>query len=324
MKCSKCEKEVSEFYIHNGRALCGDCYKVAIIIAHGDLDGVVSAVITYLIKIRDYHKIEICFTQPYWIADGKHIGDLSKYDHIYVVDIALNNRDTVSVMKFIQRYGRKLTWYDHHYGWNDIDNFLRSASFKCYLDEREKSCVNLIRRVHKDFEFKEKINGLIKLAHQTDCGEIDNLFYKAIKLNPKNDESRREIVRYALSADGLEIERQSLISLKIKASLYEKIRQNALSVLREDSYKKSNVLFIDLKHRGYFPIDKTLAFFEGYKHAPYVVLKYLTKSEDECITVATNTSKNLVKTFNLPSGQPYRITLFKPNLSDKDIIKKLN
>jgi hypothetical protein len=296
----------------------------ALIISHGDLDGVVSAVMINQIIKSDYDNIEVVWSQPYWIADPKYTGDLSEYDYIYIADIALNNRNIGTVMNFIQKYKGRITWYDHHFGWSKY-NIYQTVQFKLYVDERAKSCVEVIRKVHPKVQYTEKINGLIKLAHETDQGIIDNLFHKALKINPKNNESRYEIFRYGTSLNGGELERQSLVSLKVKATKYSSVMlPNTETVLKEDSKKKDGVLFIDIRNRKRFPIDKTLLFFQAYRSGcPHVVLRFNSKSNEECLTVATKTNINLVKRFKLPSGQAYRITLFKPKLTDAQISKLL-
>ncbi|MFO7859751.1 MAG: hypothetical protein R6U41_00870, partial [Desulfosalsimonas sp.] len=65
--------------------------KNAVIIAHGDLDGVASAGVLWHKIHEDYDRIETIWSQPYWLADSQHTGDLSMYDRIFIVDIALNN-----------------------------------------------------------------------------------------------------------------------------------------------------------------------------------------------------------------------------------------
>lgn len=297
--------------------------KRAIIIAHGDLDGIVSAIMRYFMLKDEYLVEDPVWSQPYWIAKKKYVGDLNMYDHIDVVDIALNNRNLKKVIKFISDYAHKLTWYDHHWGWSDF-NICRTLPFKPYIDERAESCVSLIKRIHPNQEYPEKVNRLIRLAHETDKGNTNNLFHKALKINPKNNETRYYIFRYATSIPRGEVERQCLVNLKIKARKYRELERHTKKVIKKDSYVKGNVLFVDIRNYGYYPIDKTLLFFEGYEKKPFVVLKFLTKQDQECWTVATNTNKNLVKTFNLPSGQNFRITLFKPKMSDKDIVKKLS
>ena len=295
----------------------------AIIISHGDLDGVVSAVMLNQIIRSEFDNIEVIWSQPYWIADTRYTGDLSMYDSIYISDIALNNRNIGSVMKFIQKYKGRIIWYDHHFGWSRY-NICRTAQFKMYVDERAKSCVEVIRKVHPKIQYLEKVNGLIKLAHETDQGRTNNLFHKALKINPKNNESRYEIFRYGTSINGGELERQALVSLKIKATKYSTVMMpNTETVLREDSKKVGNVMFIDIRNRKRFPIDKTLLFFKAYVTCPHVVLRFHSKSNEECLTVATKTNINLVKRFKLPSGQAYRITLFKPKLNDAQIIRLL-
>ena len=296
----------------------------ALIISHGDLDGVVSAVMLHQIIRPEYDNIEVIWSQPYWVADTRYTGDLGMYDNIFISDIALNNRNIGSVMRFIQKYKGRIIWYDHHFGWSKY-NIYRTAQFKMYVDERAKSCVEVIRKVHPKIQYLEKVNGLIKLAHETDQGKTNNLFHKALKINPKNNESRYEIFRYGISLNGGELERQALVSLKIKANKYSSIMMpNTDTVLREDSKRKDNVLFIDIRGRKRFPIDKTLLFFKGYDSGcPHVALRFHSKSNEECLTIATKTNINLVKRFKLPSGQAYRITLFKPKLTDAQIIKLL-
>jgi len=295
-----------------------------IIITHGDLDGVLSGVLLHDVYKDDFETLEVVFSQPYWLAKMKYIGDLSLYDKIFIADIALDNRDITSVMRFIQKYKDKLVWYDHHQGWSDT-NLLQTVKFSHFIDEKEKSCVSLIKKVHKKHTFSEKILEVAELAHRTDQGDINNIYHKALKINPKNQESRYEIFRYCISVLGGEQERQSIASIIRKSKYYmEVMYANTLKVLAKDSIIKRNVIFIDIRNYGKYPIDKTLLFFKAYELAPYCVLKFKTRDRQSCLTIATNTRLNLIRAFRQKSGQPYRITLFKPRLSDEKIIDIIN
>jgi len=305
--------------------------EIALIIAHGDFDGIVSAIMVHEMIKDDYDRIEVVFSQPFWLGNDRNIkkqkragdGDLSMYAKIYVVDIAINNRKPSVTLEFIQRAKGKIVWYDHHRGWSNY-NIHQISNCKFSIDERAKSCVSLIQRVNKDFKWNEKIEMLIELAHLTDQGEGDNMFNKALKINLKNNETRYEVFRFGISVMKGELEKYSMYNLAEKEKKYKEMERNTLELLRTTMKITRGVAFIDMRKKRDKPIDKTLLFFEAYKKVPYVILIFLTKENgQECMTIATSTRKNLVKTFHLPSGQPYRITLYKPKFTRDEIIKML-
>ena len=84
------------------------------IVAHGDIDGVTSAAILFGQLAIEPEDINVVFTQPF-LVDKVVIPD--KVDQVYVVDIAINNRDPEMTADFVRRLGGKLVrWYDHHEG----------------------------------------------------------------------------------------------------------------------------------------------------------------------------------------------------------------
>jgi len=304
---------------------------LALIVGHGDLDGIISTVMVYDMIRDEYDRIEVVFSQPFWLGNDKNIkqskrccdGDLSIYDKIYVVDIAINNRKPSVTLDFINRAKGKVVWYDHHKGWSNY-NIHQIVDCKFYINENAKSCVSLIKRVHSKRQWNDKIEMLVELADLTDQGEGDNMFNKALKINLKNNETRYEVFRFGIAEMGGELEKYSMYNLAEKEKKYKEMEKNTLELLRQRLKITGGVGFIDMRDRRQKPIDKTLLFFEAYKKVPYVILRFLTKENgQECMTIATSTRKNLVKTFRLPSGQPYRITLYKPKYTPKEIIKML-
>jgi len=308
-------------------------YSSVAIIAHGDLDGLISAVMVAQIVEPHCRKIETVFTQPFLINDiPKEKLDL--YDKVFMCDLAINNRRPEMTLQFIQNHANKIVVIDHHKGWTKY-NIHKFAQFKKYIDENAKSCVSLIKRLTR-FQFTARTESLIKLAHLTDQGKGSNRFNWALKINLRSNEAREQIYNYAMSLENGLSEWYYDVSLNEKSSKYQEIEKNTKEVLKKYAKINRNVMFVDMRLRRDKTVDKTLLFFTAYRRTPFVVLKFLSNENgEEYITVATNTRRNLVEAFNLSSGQPYRITirntyrkkdgkLSRQMYSDARLIKILN
>jgi len=108
-----------------------------LVICHGDCDGIISAaVITKII-----HDAEIIITQPF-LLDKVVIDDEVKA--IYLVDIAVNNKDTMVTTNFATKYASKIVfWVDHHPGTEILAKILNQ---KLIFDATEPSCPALLAK----------------------------------------------------------------------------------------------------------------------------------------------------------------------------------
>lgn len=289
----------------------------ALLLTHGDLDGIVSGMMMYEIYKNKFDKIEVLFTLPHKIHE---INTIDPYDFIIVTDIAINNRDTSLTKGFLERISdKKVIWIDHHYKPEEIDGV------KCYPEY--KSCVSLIQSIyHKEFD--ERMERLIELAHETDQGHGDNIFNKALKVNLKSDETRREIFRLITSIEDGALYNHSLSQIKKKADFYdERIASNMDYILENCVEIRDNVAILDMRDERNKRVDNTELFFKLYEKAPIVVKRYYDSNDKNqeyyLICRDNDVGINLLDAFNLRSGASFRISIKKKRGID-DVVEYLN
>lgn len=283
-------------------------YYNALLLAHGDLDGIVSAVQMRYIFDDNVKEWDVLFTLPHWIR--KHT-ELENYDLIIVVDISVNNRNERMSLDWIKNIKCDLIWWDHHYCPENISDVYKSNR-SIVINPDFRSCVSLIKSLKPDKKYPKKVEGLIEEAHKTDQGDGGNLFNWALKINLKADETRYEIYNYGISEGG-EMERYCFDRIKRKAIKYEPVYFNTLDLKSQKQVIKHPVSFVDIKDNRDRTVDKTLMAFECYKEGtPFCIIKFLsTDNGDEYITISRDNTIdiNLLPLFGLRSGQDFRITV---------------
>jgi hypothetical protein len=287
-------------------------YKNVGLFAHGDGDGIASAVFMYEFLKPRSENIEIIWTKPHLIGEHTHTND---YDLIVVVDIAINNRDPHMTRKWIQKHQKKLIWIDHHMSYFKL-------RFPNVIIKEKDSCIELIQEMFANFNmnFNKRAVEVMKYGHLSDIGQINNRYYKALKINLKADETRDEIFGYATKHPRLEKVRICSKKIDEKAKIYdERIAPNTRRLFNSNSYVVDNTTFIDIRNCRTRTIDKTLLAFIAYENSDFCIIKYYNNLEEKReylnISVKPDISVNLLKTFNLQSGAKYRIT--RPNIKKK-------
>jgi len=202
-------------------------YVKPLIIAHGDLDGIVSAIMMEIIFKNNWiNEPEVIFTRPHEVkrynikAQKKENRGIKTdvYDIIIVVDIAVNNRDPQSTINFINHVKHKLLWIDHHPNTVDLPT--------CII-KKKGSCVELIGELFPDTKFNKRVKELIQFAHDTDCGQGNNIFDHSLKINLRSDEARYEIYRYGTSFVGGALEDNDLYKILRKDSRHLQLVKNS-------------------------------------------------------------------------------------------------
>ena len=138
-------------------------YEACLIVAHGDLDGIVSAAMMKHVLKHNCAEIECGFYRPHYIkihnpkaTKEENKGIITKpYDLIVIVDIAVNNRDYNTVFKFIESVKHKLLWIDHHYTKRSLPN--------CIIKKKD-SCVELIQEIFPLAKYPKKVNDIIRMS----------------------------------------------------------------------------------------------------------------------------------------------------------------
>jgi hypothetical protein len=158
--------------------------ETTLIIAHGDLDGVISAALLAAKFGLESGTFELVFAQPF-LLDKVQIP--ATVDNIYVVDIALNNRAPEMTLGFIKKHSAHLVkWYDHHQGWPAE---LAEQSGKFVINSKARSCAEV---VGGDAAF---IGDAV--AADTRSGKLSargELLERALKADMKDDAIKRAAV----------------------------------------------------------------------------------------------------------------------------------
>lgn len=287
-------------------------YRNVGLFCHGDGDGIASAIYMYEFLKPRSDNIEIIWTKPHKIAEHTNTAD---YDLIVVVDIAINNRDPHMTRKWVQKHQKKLIWIDHHMSYFKL-------KFPNVIIRKKSSCIELIKEIFKNvnMKFNKRAIEVMKYGHLSDIGQIDNRYYKALKINLKADETRDEIFNYAVCHPQLEKVRICSQKIDEKAKIYDdRIAPNTRKLFNQRSYVVGNVTFIDIRNCRTRTIDKTLLAFIAYENTDFSIIKYYNNMEEKReylnISAKPNYSVDLLTLFNLQSGAEYRIT--RPNIKKK-------
>ena len=294
-------------------------HKNVLFIAHGDVDGIMALVMFFYIFHKFYENIEILFTQPYYIHKWHNFCEV--YDLIIVLDLAIDNRNDRHSTKFLDKYQNKVIWIDHH---------ISTIEHSCYINnESFESCVYFLRALFPNQKFNNKINKLIEIAHKTDRGDTHNIYNRALKVNQKNDETRKEIFEYAMGIKNGAQEKKASIKLQQKSLKYDEMERNTYSLYNDTTRTKiyDLVTIIDNRRNRKQHIDKTLLAFTCYEKTPFMIYKFFSKPklvkdkfgksktiEDEYTTITCDRRKtrtNVAGLFGYKHGAKYRIT--RPN-----------
>jgi hypothetical protein len=286
-----------------------------IVVSHGDLDGIISAAtisINYNISPEN-----IIFTQPF-LLDKINIPD--NVEEIYVVDIAVNNRNPDMTKEFIERYRDKIKlWIDHHEGytllkeWLKEENVLTGDSPSCPRLMKDKGFivpeewVDAANAADRPTEYKETelsifLNRALKYGILSEDEELKEMIMKTIV---------RYLVKSYKNEDYAEEERL----LKEYGKLYEEIEENTIesaAEIQEIPGFKYKVGYIKLEREK--KVDITKLFMLAYKQYDIVIIQKYNKEDEEVTIIGTKLKEiNLVSIFNLKSGAPFRVSLPGPH-----------
>jgi hypothetical protein len=286
-----------------------------IVVSHGDLDGIISASIlsiNYNIPPEN-----IIFTQPFLLDKITIQEDV---EEIYIVDMAVNNRNPEATREFIEKYKYKIRlWVDHHEGhkllkeWLGEDKVIGGDSPSCPQLMREagftvpEEWVAAANAADRPTEYKETelsifLNRALKYGILSEDEELKEMIMKTIV---------RYLVKSYKNEDYAEEERL----LEEYGKLYEEIEENTIESageIQELSGFRYKVGYIKLEREK--KVDITKLFMLGYKQYDIVIIQKYNKEDEEVTLIGTKLKEiNLVSIFNLKSGAPFRISLPGPH-----------
>ena len=261
------------------------------LVAHDDLDGIISAVLAmrkYGFSLKD---TEVVFVQPFTV-DRVVIPD--SITTVVVVDVAVNNRDPEMTKNFLGRIGdRLLVWYDHHQGWTaDITFGFSARAFQ--IDFGRGSCAEVIGGPPKwvaDAITADTRKGILS--------EWAELVEWAIKANQADDSVRLLAVRWILLG-----EESARNGLESAAKRYAEVRDETQRLVSGLTIT-GKVAVVDAREsrRQY---DLTQVLLAGQELAPFV----LVIQRGGVLAIATSRGDvDMVEMFGLVSGARFRVSL---------------
>jgi hypothetical protein len=285
------------------------------VVSHGDLDGIISAAtisINYNISPEN-----IIFTQPF-LLDKINIPDNVK--EIYVVDIAVNNRNHNMTKEFIERYRGKIRlWIDHHEGYQLLIEWLGEERI---IAGDSPSCPQLMREAgftvpeewvaaanaadrpteYKETELSRFLNRALKYGILSEDEELKEMIMKTI-------------VRYLVKSYKNENYSEEERLLEEYGKLYEEIEENTIESaeeIQEIPGFRYEVGYIKLEREK--KVDITKLFILAYKRCDVLIIQKYNKEGEEITLIGTKLKEvNLLQMFNLKSGAPFRISLPGPH-----------
>lgn len=278
-------------------------------IGHGDFDGVASVALLAKQLGIPAGEVRVIFTQPFLVE--KLIIPDDDIERIFVVDIAMNNRDVEMTRKFIQSISNRLErWYDHHQGWQD--EFVNNNKF---ILKDKPACAAIIGSTH--WTAPESAVVADAIAADTRKGELSPhglLIEQAMKANMADDSIRVAAVKWLL---GDESQKEIL---EKAAEKYAAIQKETMRLA--GTYEMNGKVAI-VDARGSHEHDLTQLLLAGQKLAEFALAKVVDpRTHEERITVATQGKTDLVKLFGLPSGSSSRVSLEATRLPE--VLEKFN
>lgn len=272
--------------------------KDILVVAHGDLDGIISTVCLMKEFVLSIEHTEIIFTQPF-LVDKLEIPEAVKENNVFVVDIAVNNRDPEMTKEFIKKIGNRLAvWYDHHKGWSQILGWESTGgdTYGFVVDSTAQSCAELVR----------KNDELVADATAADTrqGKLSpraQLIEQATKANMADDTIRLLAVKWLLgdasAREGLEAAAKKYVAIQTET---ERLAA---------TYLVGIAALVDARQSNH-QYDLTQLLLEGQKMSPFAVVLTSHPQQGEGLTIATSRKDvNLVELFGLGSGAPFRVSL---------------
>lgn len=285
--------------------------KKNLIVCHGDGDGLISAAII----AKSISKTEIIITQPFLL--DKITVD-TNVEKIFIVDIAVNNKNVAMTTEFAAKYAEKIElWADHHQGGEILADILGK---KLIFNANEPSCPSLLAK-----------NGFIVSDEWLNAANASD--------RPTDYPSTRLSERYNKAFKVALIELQdgnrAAVEKVQRAFINELITYTESEVVTEYGSRYWSIMAatkaaanafteltpgVGITTLGEAKVDKTLLCTEGYKKFPIVVIQFTSENGEPVTTVATSHKYlNLVQAFDLPSGAPFRVNLS----GDFDEVKKM-
>jgi len=282
------------------------------IIAHGDGDGTIAAAICRLAGANG----RLITTQPFGLAK---LADLT--GPAVVVDIAVDNKSPQATLDWASRNAAHITlWFDHHTGSEPLAEILGE---RFVYDPTAPSCPTLMAEngFGVPVAWVEAANACDRptdYAQTALSTRYNSAFTVALVALQNGDRNAVETVQAAFIEELVTGELSPLVSkLEGDYPVLEATTLAAIERIEKFYYPEFGSVEVD----GQGSVDMTSLLIGGYKKYPTVIVPTISADNEKVIVVGTNKKDlNLVKIFNLGSGNPSRI-LLTGNEASLDYVK---
>ncbi len=289
--------------------------KKSLIVAHGDFDGIASAKELAQQLGISAEEIRVIFTQPFLVGKITIPDDI---EEVHVVDIAVNKDKVEMTKQFIESLGDRLKgWYDHHVGWTGVRETME-ASMRIHVDSMLPACACMWRKgIHQDEPNWLIDDAVVADTRKGDLSPRGQLIEQATKANIQDDTIRVAAVKWLLGDES-----QKAI-LDKAAEKYAAIQKETQQLAATYAITGKVAVVDTRKISVYGSFDMTQLLLAGQKKAAFAVALFTDpKKKEDRVIIATQSGKNLVELFGLPSGAPFRVDLEVARLPE--VMEKLN
>lgn len=279
--------------------------KSVLVVAHGDLDGVVSAAMVMKRYGLQPETTEIRFTQPF-LLDKVEVGEAKE---LFVVDIAVNNRDPEITSRFIKKnWERIVEWVDHHQGWSKVlgVGMDQTCDNKFNINPQVGSCAQILNP-RDEWSYQLVADATAADTRQGQLSERGRFIDEAMKANLSDDSVRESAVRWIVN--GCE-EDENYQKLQRAQAEYRKVQEETEKLVKRYEIR-DGIAVVDVRETRE-DYDRTQLLLRGEQMALTKTAVLLGKNPEgeEIVTVATmDKERNLVNLFGLPSGATFRVSL---------------
>lgn len=337
----KSTKSTSPFTIHN-LVSAGAGKGSFLIIAHRDLDGLISAYLLATALKDNYKKINIVFSQPYMACALRqyltHKNCLNTYKGVAIVDLAVDYSKPRTTKNLISWLGDHVKYiFDHHAGWEKlisvidaeklftirIEGIITSAAdpTRNIVLGKALCCAQLIYDYFKLSELRSAyIDDLLTIAMISDDLNIrrdyENTEAYTIFTNFKNNTIEGCLEQMKSSS--------SVEDITCSGNWYERSLKKAGALIQkaEEIYPGIGYLKTSADDPA---LNYTVIYEQAYKKYKILIIKELDARKLRISYTIAHTLPNLdlVEVFGLKSGNPKRICVYSKGWNIYNIVDKL-
>ncbi len=332
------------FVIHNIFSSPGEAskgHKRFLIIAHRDLDGLISAFFLAVALKNKYQTIDVVFSQPYMANLLRKFlvqrNQSTTYNKIGFVDLSVDCTKPKTTRNMLKTVSDRIEYiFDHHSGWDTMIRSLEATThFNVQIEGRALSILDTPKHIiigstlccaHLIYQYfnlnllgDQYLDDLLTVAFLADDLNMRHLYKDTdeygIFTNFKNNSLEFCLGQMKVNTDIREI--------KASSNHYNVVLDNAETTLAKAEEIYPGVIYVNTF--DYSRFNYTALCEKAYSKYNVVIVKEL---EPRRLRISYMVAHNLpgvdlVSIFGLNGGNPKRVTLYRKNCTVWDIVNTL-